>query len=645
MTSSKSNPKSTPSKKGEIKELSDSDWLLKRGHNVIGSLQPIQQSAYLYNPIDKKFEWQTYEFVPGLVKIINEILDNSIDVAIKSNFKYANEISIEITDNKIQVKDNGFGIPVKDSGNGVILPVIAWGRARAGSNFDDDEERTSIGMNGIGSFSTVVFSKKFVGITDDGSKRAKVTFKNNMESTDVEILDSSEQGTHVSFFPDLKRFGMETIDELHKALVFQRILNLSMLYPEIRFKYNKRLVKLDAKKFLGLFSDNFEFLEEDNYLIAVFNNQDADFNFHTYVNGLWLEKGGNHLNFITSKLTDDIRQKLIRKYKSMKPGDIKNKLSVVVFFRNFKNPKFDSQTKEFLTNTQKEITSFLSFNEPEFKKDWDKFIVRVYKDKSIIDPITDLYNAKMLIEEKKKLRDASKKGDDPEKYWPATDENKYLFLAEGDSAIGAITAELGRDTKGFFPLKGKPLNVLNATPAAISKNSEIKAIASILGIDLSSRDNKDLTYDNIVISPDMDVDGIHIAGLLLGMFATFTPDYLNQGKVFLFITPLITVLNSKKQLKFLFTMTEYDEFIKKYDPKGTKFIYDYKKGLGSMTDDEWKALFEQFKLEELLQPLHLKGSKNPEEELKELVSWLADDSDFRKTKILNKIRDFDINKV
>ena len=472
----------------EIKELSDRDWLLIRGHNIIGSLQPITQQAFLYNTELKKFEWREYEYIPGLIKIINEIIDNSIDVAIKSNFEYANQISVEINHNKVQIKDNGYGIPVKETEAGILLPVIAWGRARAGSNFEDDEDRTSIGLNGIGSFATTVFSKKFTGVTDDGNKRATVIFKNNAEDFHIKIDKSQESGVSVSFFPDLARFGVNEIDELHQALIYQRILNLSIMYPQIKFKFNKRLVKLDAKKFLGLFSDTYEFLEEDNYLIAVFPNSSSDFNFHTYVNGLWLEKGGNHINFVSGKIVDELRQKLIRRYKSIKPGDIKNKLSLIVFYKNFTNPKFDGQTKEFLTNTQKEITSFMDFNEASFKKDWDRFIQKIYKDKNLIDPITDLYNAKMLIEEKKRLKDATKKQDAPEKYWPAIKSNKYLFLSEGDSAIGAITAELGRDHNGFFPLKGVPLNVVK-DKSKVTKNAEIKQIANILGMDLTIDSN------------------------------------------------------------------------------------------------------------------------------------------------------------
>ena len=629
--------------KGKIKELSDREWLLIRGHNIIGSLQPIEQESFLFDIKQKKFIWTKYNYIPGLIKIINEIIDNSLDVAIKSGFQNANEISIDISDTKVIVSDNGYGIPVERNESGILLPVIAWGRARAGSNFEDDEKRNSIGMNGIGSFATTVFSKKFVGVTDDGKNRAKVTFKNNAESHDVALLPSTKQGTTVSFFPDLSQFGMKEIDHLHQSLIFQRVLNLSMIYPEIKFKFNKRLVKLDAKKFLNLFSDTFEYLQEDNYLIAVFPNPASDFNFHTYLNGLWLEKGGNHISFISGKVTENLREKLVRRYKSIKPGDIKNKLSLIVFFRDFSNPKFDGQTKEFLTNTQKDITAHLNLTDVEIKKDWERFTTKVYKNKAIMEPITDLYNAKMYMEEKKKLKAASKKQDMPEKFWPATKENKYLFLAEGDSAINALIAELGREANGFFPLKGVPLNVIKDR-SKLAKNAEINQIANILGMDLTI-DSNELSYQNIIIASDRDVDGFHIAGILIGLFATFARKYLDEGKLFLFVTPLLSAIDKKGNVCFLFSMDEYNQFRKDEDPSGTKYIYDYKKGLGTMEEFEWEALFKQFALEELLQPLHLKDSDNPDEEIKLLKDWLSDDTDFRKDKILKKIATFDINKV
>jgi hypothetical protein len=105
------------------------------------------------------------------------------------------------------------------------------------------------------------------------------------------------------------------------------------------------------------------------------------------------------------------------------------------------------------------------------------------------------------------------------------------------------------------------------------------------------------------------------------------------------------VKDKNQKYQFLFSMDEYNSFREKYDPEGKKYLYDYKKGLGTLTEEEWHALFEKYKIEDLLQPLHLKNSEASEEELRELTSWLADDSQFRKDKILNKITEFDINKI
>jgi len=629
----------------KIKELTDRDWLLIRGHNIIGSLQPIKQQSFLYDVTESKFSWSEYQYIPGLLKIINEIIDNSLDVAIKSNFEYSNIISVNIDPiaNKVQVEDNGYGIPVIKNDDGVYVPLIAWGRARAGSNFEDDDKRTSIGMNGIGSYSTTVFSTKFIGITDDGNKTATVTFEDNAAQNSIKISRSKSCGTKVTFWPDLKRFNVDKISELHISLIYQRLLNLSIMYPKIKFKFNRRLVRLDPKKFLSLFHTNYEFIETDEYIVAVFPNSDSDFNFHTYINGLWLEKGGNHISFISGKIVDEIRSRLIKRFKQIKPGDIKNKISIIVFYKEFSNPKFDGQTKEFLTNTQKEITDFMQFNEPDVKKLWSRFFNRIYKNKFLLEPIADLYRAKMLVEEKRALKNALKKQDMPDKYWPATKNNKYLFVAEGDSAIDAIISEISRDECGFFPLKGVPLNVVKDISGLLN-NPELKQLSVILGIDLTTT-NPILDYENIVIATDMDVDGSHIAGILLGFINMFAPDYLLEGKVFLLKTPLITIKNKKDEYEFIFDLESYEQFRDKNDKNGTKFVYDYKKGLGSLEEAEWYSLFNRYTLTDLLKPLHLLNSDNIDEELSELNNWLADDSDFRKERLSVKINDFDINKI
>ena len=147
------------------KHLSDEEHVLLRPHMFIGSTSKEKYTQFIIN------EYRDIEYIPGLLKLVNEIIDNSVDVAIKTNFKYGNKIEIDMTEDYVRVKDNGTGIPVvkvqdrysKDVWN----PVMSWTYTKAGTNFDDsiEDARQSIGMNGVGSTVVSIFSKKFVGET------------------------------------------------------------------------------------------------------------------------------------------------------------------------------------------------------------------------------------------------------------------------------------------------------------------------------------------------------------------------------------------------------------------------------------------------------------------------------------------------
>jgi len=154
-----------------------------------------------------------------------------------------------------------------------------------------------------------------------------------------------------------------------------------------------------------------------------------------------------------------------------------------------------------------------------------------------------------------------------------------------------------------------------------------------------------LIYENIVIATDMDIDGSHIAGILLAFFSKYAPRYVEENKIYMLITPLVTVKNKKGEYLFLFNMDEYQTFREDRDPDGNKYLYDYKKGLGSMEEEEWSSLFQKHSLDDLLKPLNTFNSDNREEEMDILMNWLNEDTEYRKTQIINKINNFDINKV
>ena len=416
-----------------IKELSDKDHILLRPAMYIGSVTSTKSQEYIIdgNAINLK----EIEYVPGLIKIINEIIDNSVDVAIKNDFKVSNQISVKMTSNTVTIQDNGTGIPVKKNDDGLYFPYLCFGKSRAGSNFDDDVNRTQIGMNGVGSFATNCFSKNFIAVTDDGENRYKVHFKDNQESFKEWVTPSGKKtGTVVEFEPDLARFGLSEIDETHMNVIQQRLLNLSLSFPEIDFKFNGKKVKANSfKKYAQMFHEKAEIFESKNcnFKFAILPNAEDDFRQFSYVNGLKIPDGGTHVDVITQNVVNRIRDKLVRKYKSIKPADIRNKLMVIVFIQNLKNTKFNSQAKEKITNSHGEINAFF---DSDGGVDFDKFANQVLRSKDIIDPITEIYRIKEEFKKRQDLKALNKPKTKirSEKYLPPIGKQKYLFLVEGE---------------------------------------------------------------------------------------------------------------------------------------------------------------------------------------------------------------------
>jgi DNA gyrase/topoisomerase IV subunit B len=470
--------------KSKFMVLDDKSHVLSRPGMYVGATDQTEREAFLYN--GEKFKYTSYECVPGLIKIINEIIDNAVDVAIRTKFKKCNEVSIIVNDKWIEVVDNGPGIlVVPHDSDKRFLPELAWCQMRAGESFGEDRE--TIGSHGLGSVATNIFSKKFIGISDDGSKRMIITCKDNMSSINTDIIDSTSKGVTVKFWPDLERFGLDTINDVHINLIYQRLINLSISYPQIRFKFNKRVVKLNPKKFLELFGENFVSVTTDNYIIGVFPNEYDDFKAYSYVNGITISNGGNHVDTISNDIVQGLRTKLVRKHKSIKPGDIKNKLQFIVFLNNFKNPKFDSQTKERLTNNVTEIRDHLE------GFDVAKLVNAIYKNEYLIDPIVEIFKLKEEYKDRQKLKNLTKtktkiKSD---KYISPSKENKYIFLTEGLSASSGLSAVLGRENIGYYAMRGVPLNAYDTNIQKIVANQEIKDISSILSLNMHDVEMED----------------------------------------------------------------------------------------------------------------------------------------------------------
>jgi len=228
-------------KVADFQVLSDADHIRMRPSMYIGSVSEEPLSGIIGGV------YRTVSVVPGLIKIINEILDNSVDEFIRTSGMHANMINVSITNgvmgSSVCIEDNGRGIPI-DSIDGEYRPVLAWTRARAGSNFSDDDNRITMGMNGIGAFATNVFSSSFNATTCDGKKTLSVFAQDNATSHKVTVEKSKGRSTFTSihFTPDLEIFGLAAITEDHLLVIRDRLFNLAATFPGIAFTFNKEKI-------------------------------------------------------------------------------------------------------------------------------------------------------------------------------------------------------------------------------------------------------------------------------------------------------------------------------------------------------------------------------------------------------------------
>jgi DNA topoisomerase-2 len=612
-----------------IKKLSEREHILQKSGMYLGSSTLTKSKEYIIantiNIPDENgncgtsgcdvdyFKETEIEYVPGLVKIFNELIDNTIDEYVRTNGQFANKIDIELTDEKFCIQDNGRGIPVTEvqAPEGTFYqPELAWTHARAGSNFEDSNS-TTIGSYGVGSMIASVFAKEFIGISNDGNLKCTVKCQDNNSMIDTKISKpKGKQGVRVEMIPDVERFGLKSITQPHIDMIKQRLYNLSVSYPEITFKLNNERIKLKAKDFLKMFNTEGTIIEEDKFSIGVFPSDTDDFKQFTLMNGLNLTAGGTHMEHISTTVVRIMRDKIIKKYKSIKPADIKRKLFVVCIMKDFKGPKYETQTKEKLTNPMKDIQEY-------FKDlDLEKLADKVYKNKAITDGIIDYFRIQEEYKKKKELKglEKTKKKIKSEKYTKAIGRPKVLFITEGDSASGSVSKILGRNGYAYYSLKGKPLNAYSASQSKFTSNKELSELYQII---------KSEEWETIAITTDSDLDGISINGLLLAFLYKYLPNLLKEDKVFRFQTPVAVQQKNKKTTDWVYDFNN----ISTLDKPG--YTVKYLKGLGSLTPEILEKVIDKDTFESMLLPLTY-----TEETAKSIDDWYSNSkTDIRKEKI------------
>jgi DNA gyrase/topoisomerase IV subunit B len=577
----------------DFKVLSDRDHVLQRTGMYAGSVVEEPISGII------DYKWQSKKIVPALLKCVEELYQNSIDEHIRTNGEYAKNISVNIENTidgtVIIVEDDGRGIPVDKIGDS-YRPVLAWTELRAGSNFDDSEGRVTAGMNGMGSSICNVLSRSFIGTACDGTHKCVVTCTDNMSNIEYKISKTTHRGTKVEFIPDLARFGLETFTKDHEDVLRDRLMNLAILYQQITFSFNKEKFKFkNIKQVAKNFDENaVSYQQDDISLVFAPAGSDEEFRCLSYVNGIYVKNGGSHVDYVLDKIVVTLREHVTKKHKiNVLPNQIKQHLLFASWIQGFKNLKFDSQTKERITNSQSEVSEILG------KVDYDKIAKQILNTESIIDPMISAILYKKELEEKRALAKANKDLDKSNlrkisKFTDASNKtdrkNCLLTLCEGDSAANSVLSAR-TEMIGCYPLKGKVINAMGASIKDLMNNKEVVDLMTVLGLKIGERVESinDLRFGKIVSLTDQDADGQHIFGLLCALFKKHWPELFELGAVYKFITPLVKVQVGKNEM-FFYSQSEFKNWIA--SNKNVKFTSRYLKGLGSSTAKDFKQYFE-----------------------------------------------------
>lgn len=541
-------------------------------------------------------KWQTAVYVPALTKMIDEIIDNSVDEAIRTGFEFANKIDVSIDGNEITVTDNGRGIPQEDvldttTGKMIPRPVAAWTKTNAGTSFSDD--RVTIGTNGVGSAATNFLSKTFVGHTWRNGTLIDVQCENGGETVDIKIRKrSGSPGTMVSFEPDFKWFETKFLEELDTIVLLEdRLTSLQLAFPEIKFTFNgKKLIQSDLRRYAELFTEGSTVITKEDNLAFFFAASDDGFRSTSYTNGVNTRQGGAYVDFVVNNTVDELVAMIKRKHKiDVVKSTIKGGLTFVLFARNFTNPRFDSQTKERLTNTAGQVKEHYEASAgPDFKA----LARKIMAAEDIIQPIIAAQLAKKEIQDNRAAAQAQKKLKKVKvaKHVAANSPDAVLKVVEGDSAMGFLLKVRDASKVGAFPLRGVIMNTWDMTPAAVLKNKELGELIAILGLDISNPNSVDsMTYKEVAALTDADHDGSgHISPLLVAFFYKFWPRLVTEGRVLLTRTPIMISSNGK-DTKWFYNYQEAKEFKQQND----KWKHRYIKGLGSLTEEEYRKIINE----------------------------------------------------
>ena len=577
-------------------KLSQREHVLHRPDSYVGSVEPQIRNEWVYE--NNKIVRKDVSYSSALLKIFDEIITNSADCFNRGGSMDTMKITIE--NDSVTVYNNGCSIPIeKHETEKCYVPELIFGHLLSGENFNDAEERTGAGRNGYGSKLTNVFSKHFAIEVTDGAKKYTQIWSDNMSVVGKPKITKSSKEPYISttFFPDFPRFGMTQFDSGIISLMTRRVYDMSAsLGKTVKIFLNgKRLDVKSPEEYFSLYIGNkgdtkraFENASGWDVGVACAD----DYTAVSFVNTI-VTRGGTHVNIVVDAIAKAVVEAAAKKKTVVKPALVKSKMFLFVNAK-VTNPVFDSQTKEILTSRNARV----NLSETFLKKAVSVLIDSVIAETNVRSSLMEDKLLKKTDGAKKNRITGIKKLTDAA--WAGTKHSGMctLILTEGDSAATLALAGLsvvGRDRYGVFPLRGKLLNVRDASVSSISNNAELTALKQILGLQAGKtyKDASSLRYGKVLVMTDADVDGSHISGLIMNFFhASFPSLLLIPGVLKKFITPIVVASRGKESKEF-FSLPDYDDWKKTVD--SSKWKIKYYKGLGTSTAENARAYFKNLK--------------------------------------------------
>ena len=525
----------------------------------------------------------------GIYVLLKEVLDNSIDEFIMGAGK---TIDVKISDNKVEVRDYGRGIPL-----GKVVDVVS--KMNTGGKYDSRAFKKSIGLNGVGTKAVNALSSYFKveSVRDNQTKSA--SFERGIIKEESPIEETQKRrGTGVSFIPDdtiFKNF------KFRNEYVVRMLKNYVYLNPGLTINYNgEKYYSENGLKDLLTENNN-----EEDFLYPIIHLKGEDIEvaishsktqyseeYYSFVNGQNTTQGGTHLNAFKEAYVKTIRDFY---KKNFDPSDVRKSIIAGLSIKVME-PVFESQTKTKLGSTE------MGEGMPSVRTYINDFVSRhlddyLHKNNEVADAILrkimqaqrereELAGIRKLAKERaKKANLHNRKLYDCRIHLTDSKDKRNLettlFITEGNSASGSITKSRDVNTQAVFSLRGKPLNTYGMTKKIVYENEEFNLLQAALNIEDSM---DDLRYNNIVIATDADVDGMHIRLLLTTFFLQFFPEIIKEGHLYILQTPLFRVRNKNEKI-YCYSEEEKQAAIEKLKgkPEITRF-----KGLGEISPDEFK---------------------------------------------------------